>query len=571
MAVKYTTQEEFEDQMLGAQSDVERDYGLGTEAAPAPQASEAQGGQSQAAPTQNATQPLRVYRSMSGNDGAFGGTFAPLKRDLSSISNKIGSQESSFRQGAGERRNFEGIGGSTTLDRAFNPAASAGEIDQARGLVGAKYKGPSGYDDEAVENLREAISGVQGAALGGRSVAGASYFAGQENPSLSSGERRFEGARKVKDEGYLSGLRDVSRQASETQRGLEKGIGEAQEFAKARQEDEASIAQAARQIAEQRQAQAFSTIDERVAARDAEEAALVDAYNQFIDSGALDDLIALPGQGGEQLNEAQVVRDQLAAGGVWDEIMAKYSDLEQYDVPLLERQVSTHGKAVLGFPKEWYDANLQNIPAPLMATLKDQAMKRQAELENAGFSNEQRATIGGKGVLKTDPGRFSAFRSVYDGDGVETQDFRPYFGFREGTGASRENTATQGERFAVNRANDILGRLESLADPDTPYQAATVIEEGDRYLADLERSIKARQGELGESRDKALDDIKKARKSYKKAKKAKNFKVAARVIGGVGSLGLSEITIGGKRPAEEIGGAGMLGVGNLLGAKQDGV
>lgn len=575
MAQRYVTQEEYQSQMLGAPSETERDFGLGGEgdspASPlettqeAPQASAPTG----AAP-EDSSPNLRGYSSIQTSGGPFSGLFSPVKNTLAEAQKGLATEQTNFDAAAGPRRDFSSIGGQGTLDTAFQESASPDQVSQARGLASAQYSGPLGFDQASVENLRESLYGAKEAAKAGQRTSGAAYFAGQATPGMTSGEKRQEGGRRANDPGYQAQVRDLQFQAGQGLSGLEGAEKAASAFATGRKQDEAGIAKAAQEIAKGRQSAALGAIDTRVASRDSDDAALQDAYDRFVGSGSLQDLVALPGTQGEVIDEAQLYRDATGAQGVWDSVMGKYSQIA--DIPLLEPQVSSHGKAVLGFPEDWWRTEGVKYPPAEIAKIREMAMARQAELENTGFANEQRAAIGGKGVLKSDAGRYSAFNPLYgDLEGVKPEDLRSYFGLQMGNEATRANTATEGERFTANRAADILGQLETIDESTTPYEASKIVGEGEIYLADLEKAVKGKEFELGERRDEVLAAVKKARKDYLKAKKAKNVKVAARIIGGIGSLGLSEITIGDKRPAEEVGGAGMLGLMNALGAKQNGV
>lgn len=567
MATKYTTQEEYQAQMLGAPSEAERDYGLGGDAlSPASplettqQAPEAPG----QAQESRSKASLRGYSSVPDTGGPFGGLFAPVKNTLASVSKDLDAEQGKFDAAAGPRRDFTGIGGPGILDAAFQETATPDDVSKARGLMSSEYQGPLGFDQASVENLRESLYGAKEDAQAAQGAEGASFFTGLAYPGMTTGEKRAEGIRDVKTPEYKQSVRDLSSQVDQGLSGLQQRERAASAFAAGRKQDEEAIAKAAQGIATDRQAGALGAIDARVAAMAAEDQALQDAYDRFVASGSLADLEAIPGDQGEIIRQSQDYQDATASQGLFDSVMAKFSDLQ--DVPLMERQISTHGKAILGFPKEWYEANKGRYTPAQMASLKERAIDRQRELEEAGFSAESRGGVGGKGVLATDPGQYAAFNPLYgDIEGVAPQDLRSYFGLDIGTGANRQNQATDQERFTANRAAEILGQLEMIDENTTPYEASRIAGEGQTYLDDLAKAIAEKRVEITGDRDDALRDIKKARKAYRKAVRQKHYNVAARVLVGTGTMGFSEVPVGGKPASERFAGRPLADSGTVVG------
>jgi len=507
---------------------------------PAPSLAPAQVQRETAAPA--APSPAFSLRGYAARETPYSGLFAPVSQGLQRGFSGIAQEAGRFSAAAGQRRSFEGIGGTGLLERAFSREAAPRDVSDAQSLIRAQYSGPRALDPGALAIARGEAEelGVRGRSF--LTGTGAEDLLRTRSPGLTPGEYRTEAREILQDPLYrqaAAGFQaDIGRLQAEIV-GAEKAAGG---LASAREAEEADIAAQSRQFAEARQREALTGIQGRLSEEEEYDDALRNLLETFRASGKLADLVALPGEEGETVAADPRIQSIKAARDKRAELEAQFADIAE--IPFLEPQVTSRGKAAIGFPKEWFDANKGNYTTADMDLLRKRAMERNAAFEAAGFSpGVNRARIGGKGVLKEDFGEHAVYDPLYYGGGIgrlEPGDLRPYVGISEGTGISRETVATPEQRQAYNRASEILGLADTIAEAD-PRERPKIVGEIDLYLAEIERQIQERTAALGTARDEDLQGIKKARKKFEKAKKAGHWKKVAQITADVLTLGLPEL------------------------------
>jgi hypothetical protein len=221
----------------------------------------------------------------------------------------------------------------------------------------------------------------------------------------------------------------------------------------------------------------------------------------------------------------------------------KYKDIA--NVPPLDLTINERGMKKYSFAgddsdEEVFDSVRKGVMSRETAEL---ALQRQYELEGRGDAGSALAARGKR--LPAGGGGNSTFNPLYFGEGLDPilpPPAQNYADLEEGLPADRGNTATGRERQVVNTISRLLGEVEALDDAGEPFRAANVALEIENYLQDVNAVIGQRGGELSE-RSKEFDRaVESARKKYEKAKRSRSFGKALKVIGTVGTAGMTDVS-----------------------------
>lgn len=491
-----------------------------------------------------------------------------------------------FRTQAGPSRDFASIGGTSTLEQALQPGAAPGSVEAAKGLVGAQYQGPVDLDQGALSRIRTTFGGTQAQAEALRSGTGLESTLSLSVPGLTPGQAAFEARRLRYNPEFQAGALRELQNAGRLGGVIEAEDRQARELAQQRAKEEEGIASQSRQFLEGRRGGVLSDIDRDVAAKKAQQENLAELYAQIqaapfqgIGTPKVGPEIVGPpviGPTGEKLppppreptDALGLLPDDLERGFMtpgrarseqaktdWDAILAKYPTLAEYGP--LEKVITKRGR-------EWYglrqaDGSLKDIrkiPGMDQVTERD-LVARQRELEGqfgadlGRQENKVRDPNTGKMVAAPAapqrdilPLYFGEEQSLFgEGAGLsdlyQPPDVRPYLSFDPGVSPARENVSTEDQRAIINTIGDILGEANRLSEAGKPFQAASIVQDVERYLSDEQTALDARGESLSAHEKRWRNSLKKARRQYTEEKNKQEW---GRVMSTVGTLGVSDLT-----------------------------
>lgn len=472
----------------------------------------------------------------------------PLVGGLQKSAEKLRTAGSQFLTGAGPYRSWEGIQGANLITQALTPdedrAKDESEMEAARGLVTAEYKGPTGIDQGTVEELQKALVGLQGTGGNLASASGIQGLLGSQYAAHPQ-EISWDTSRLIKDPRFMGTARTLTNEITGLGVGIDQAQREAAGIAERRQGEEEGIAAAARGQLEEERGKVSSDIQKRIDEANALARAQQEAFSSFQDSGDLAALEAYqPGitetfnTPGRQLynqgrSELQRILDE------------QYADIRE--IPLLSPQVTTHGHKVYGWTSEELEALKGQYDKQQLEALRQRANERQAALASAGFdpSTGSFSELAGGNVAirqikgETEPGQYSSIFPMAYGDTTwEPIDTRAYLSMQPGTGATRENLATAGEADRYNRTAQLLDLQDRLQIAATPYEKDQIVAEAGQYLEDEIASLEARRGALNENEQAYLTEAWRARKNYKRAQRRKRWAKAIKIVASLATRGI---------------------------------
>lgn len=439
-----------------------------------------------------------------------------------------------FRQQAGPSRTFAGIGGAGTLEAAVQ----GGAMDPARALVGAQYTGPQGLDPTAAGNLMDLASRLRTRQQALGTGGGLATTIRQSTPGATGGEARFT-ARDILDPEYRQRLAQATAGVDPFAQQLETEITGAGEFARQRAGEEEDIARQAREyltgrrggITEdiqseidrrlQQQLQARELFGRAVGTEDPE--ALAGILRRAQESGALAEGVD------PAAFQTDIFRRGQEAQALERSIMEKpeYESISKYGPA--ERGASGSGRGTLTYYIDGKDYR-QVIPDKRERNL---FLKRQQELERSFDPLTA-------GVRR---GEESAFLNpLYLGGEFQGPQAAQYLEFDPGMRPSRGNVSTEEQRSQFNTINDLLGNLDRISKDESPFRAAIIGANIERYLEDEEAALEAQTGELSQAAKEWRGQVKKMRKAYRKAKRSEEYGKIGAVVGGLllGQPGLGQ-------------------------------
>ena len=449
--------------------------------------------------------------------GVFERLFAPIDKGQAAQQTALGDITGAFSEAAGPRRNYEGIGGEGILEKAIR--GSETEIpdftNQAKGLLGAHYTGPTSLDQDTTEAISRALGNFQ-TQLG--SPAGIRDLIRQQTPGLTPGMVRFEGGRLSQDPGFRE-RKDAER--LELGRLFGKlGISsqQAEDYAAGRAAEETDIANKAKGYLTGERGEISSDLEQKIAASGADQAKAQALYDKFMASGNLAQLTQLgqatgqPGIGEQFVTPA--AKEANLATGEFEVLKRKYADIA--DVPLMQLAATSHGRQTLRFPDEWFAANASRYTPAQMATVKEKARQRQLELEK--FYGTQTA------LQKYFPVEYGGADTMQqlEAQKLAGTDARPYVALEPGMQANRGNVSTPEQRDVFNRINGLLEEADRIIET-SPQRAAQVEADLDGYIAEQEASIKHRKEQVTQNELAWLDYLHDARKRFRDKRNKHNI------------------------------------------------
>lgn len=468
---------------------------------------------------------LRSYEGNPTSQGVYSKLFNPVGQGVEKSTAKLHQGARDFLQRAGGPRTFEGLGGRATLDRAVAGTTDIAErekqLQEAQGLAFAQYKGPRGLDQDVVDLLGGSIGGLKTRAGSLRTGLGLQDLIRGQTPGLSAGELRFEAQNVLGDPRYRQEAEALERSIYGLEGDFQGAQGQASAIANERAMQEDEISRLAQEYLLSRRANEAEQIwANRIAEEEAANAAAQTSYDKFRETGSVADLQAIgPGILSEDPAALDSDTRKLYEEGTAkrNEILAKYQDLQDAGVPLMEVQSTKKGRETLGFPQEWYDANKDKFTDSQMEDMKKRSRQLYKDLVEAGFSSRAENYQTPEVSFKTEgEGKYGNILPLAFGNDYQMQDLQSYVGPLELVSPTRENISTDEQRGVYNNINEILGDLERVNKGD-PFRKATIATELGRYLDEEKAAIESRRGEMDERETQWARMMRKARKRYKAA------------------------------------------------------
>lgn len=504
----------------------------------------------------------------------YGKLFGGIGTQAQGTQKKLGETTQAFTTAAGPSRTYESVDAPQSLERslawAHAPGGDAGnqlaDRDIAMGLLGAKYEGPQGLEQGAVDTLSTDI-GQLGTRVGSlRTGSGASDLLGGLVPGLTMGQTRMESQRMLADPEYRAQVAAHKQAVRGLGGDLTRAQAEAQAIAAQRTGEEEGISRMSREYLTGDRAGIDQALEEVVARERAIEAEKQAAYDKFRASGSMDDLSAL-----DQLSDLDFSGFNTELQGRNQEALAKKASIMGdprfaaiADVPLMTLGLNSHARETLMFDPTWWAENEARFPArkpknaPGVITrdeLKALARERQLLLEQEGFSPGSWAR-GDRKATSQVTGERSTFDPLYFGQNLPefaAMDPSAFITKNESSDPSKDALATVDQRQRFNAINDLLGEASRLQEVD-PYRASEFTSELDRYIAEEQRAYDLRQAQIEDERLQWAGVTNKARKGHTQAKRAKLAGQVGTVIGGTLGLGLGGVgAVGGALLGEYIG------------------
>jgi len=589
MPSEYLTQEQWAElmQQPPGSPGIQTDYGLGagpgpvaaaaatapetptqgaqtkTEAAPAPTSPTAEPASASATPPKPAAPEfnLSAYQA---RPGPYADLFAPITNALGEGHKEVAKQAGEFSEAAGSHRTWENVGGAGLFEQAYKPEASSEDLGKAVDLIKARYQGPTEIDPKALAALRVGQEQLQAAGGGLTNVGGVSDLLRQKAPGLTPGELTFEAKGLLSDPLFQEAARGIQGDIGGLEAEIAGAAGTAQSYGKQRGEEEKALAEAAQAIPRGKMSEVDAQLAAAIEERQAEEAALQGLYDKALADGVLtlDEIQSIDPEQGKILAKSGPFKDAAKAAKERARLEAEFKDIA--DVPFYVPDVTARGNVVVGFPEKWYLANRGN---PNIDEWKQRAEERQRAYEAAGFSPG--LYMDNPGLLQK-AGNLADIDPLYFGDGKPLnpgQALTQHFQLELGTGANKQNQASDAQRFVYNRSAELLELADRLEKPETGYEGPGLTNMADDYVEALKTVLRDFRGEKNAALQDFLYEAGKYRKGVSKKKKTQSLRRLARIGLGIMSFGLSEIAretpgIGkwNRKLEQELGNVGGAGV-----------
>jgi hypothetical protein len=485
-----------------------------------PQSSPQSGGLNQSSPLQ-APDPIKQPPSFQQKGTLQQRLFQPLQTGAEQGQKSLGEAASFFEQQAGPSRTYEGIGAENLLKQAYTGGA-AGDIERAKGLVGAQYEGPQGLDQNTVAGLQTLLGQMQARKEALGTGGGLQTIIGQSVAGLTPGEARFEAKRLLP--GAKEKARDIGFETVSPLTGrLLQEKRDAEAFAKQRGEEEADIAERSRGFLTGARGTIEGDLQQKIMAAQAQQEREAQEYQDVLGADEGGRLAALRAANPEIAAQfdTEARRKDIEADQLFQQIMAdpKYASISQYDP--LDLTITKRGK-------QFYGADGQDLRRVVPdKNVRKLLYERQQALEKQFDPGTSRAFSKTAG-----PGEYSTYNPLYGGEGFDAADPAKYLGFDPGTRPSRENLSSEEQKAHFNNIQDIMGNLDTIGEAE-PFRAAEIFGEIDKYLEDENAALEAKGEELSKSQKEWYAKVKKARKAARKAKREKEYAKIGAVIGGV--------------------------------------
>lgn len=482
--------------------------------------------------------------------------FDPLSGGIQRHRTGVEEARRGFYEAAGPERTYESTGAESALRHAIY---GGGDLENARGLVGARYEGPAGLEQQKeanlqalTQNLRQRTGALESGGGGLQTVLRGSVA------GLTPGQARFEARRLVRDPGYKEQVASYRPQVSEAASLLERTRRGAQEYAGLRGQQEADIAARSRQFLGGERSGLQEQLDRQVEEARAQQQAAQEAYRRFTDTGGIKGLGELSEfdpelQFGGFNTEAQKARG--AAQQAYDDIINRQEYSAIGDIPLAGVGINKRGR-------ETYTVQLENPKTGELETMllptavdrgliskqeKDLFLKRQGELEKS-FGGQhsrrfrERYLRGGGATRDFREEGIAGLRTQGSKDYlsmVELPELWQYIDFDPGVSPARGNVASEDQKEAYNRIQDLMGEVSRL-DSTEPFRAAKIAGDLERYLEDEMAVLESNKEALSAGQKEWMRQVKKAREKFMDMKDKEAWGTVSRVVGGIATGGLTE-------------------------------
>ena len=548
------------------------------------------------APSQASQVPAAGRAAMIQPTATTGGVLGAYQTGIQTQQQDIAKALASFKEQAGPTRTFESIGGQQELQQAITAPTTqqdyAQQMEEAKNILGSTYTGPMNWTAETAKTAEEVtriqkqqqeLAEQSQALQSGYGVAG---LVQKQQPGLTPGQLRYEAQQITQSPEYRSYKAQALADVGQTEQQIKTSAEQAAARAEERVGEEKAIGEAATGYLTGQRQDVVDQWSAAIAQKEADQAALDAAWKKFQETGSLEALQGIPEQArgnyipgtlagtatpwteAQQWNPEQfntIARQRLAQGEqTYADIMASPEYASIKDMPLLNIMIDSHGR-------EQYD--FSNVPAEqktLMAgmiakfgggkqgqaALNDLLVKRQVELEEAGFSpgtvrEKQRSGAGDMYKVGPEYGKYATYMPLYYAEGPEAskwvpEDYRWYLQYLPGSLPTRENLTTEDQATIYNNIETLLGEVDRISQSE-PFAAATVAANVEQFLADEESVLSERKEALKGAAADWATTVKKMRRKYEKAKKAAAWGKVLRVITAVGTMGMSEIARAGAK------------------------
>lgn len=512
------------------------------------------GGGASLSPTTTGPQAAQRPADVGQPAGFSSNLFEPIRTGVATGTQQLGGAYDAFRSAAGPSRTFEGIGGTNILDASV---ATGGDLNRAKGLVGAQYGGPQGIDEQTVSDLQSSLGSLQARTAGLGSGTGLSTILQESSPGLTRGSALFEARNRIQDPEYRRQQQESIQQVREFASQLRQQREAAEGFATQRGGEERGIAEQSRSYLLGKQGGVAGEIDARVAHEREQQARVAEQVRQFQLTGDTEQLAPASSAftGGFQLADFNTQARQTARSSEdrWDAIMDEYADIKH--IAPFELSTDTHGRERQDrFSPDWLKANASNYSPQQIEALRKRVFERQQLLQKdfnvPSSGNRER-------------GQFSLFNPLHFGDREQPvlPDTRGFVLFDPGLSPTRENVSTEEQRGIFNRISEALDSLESIETSGEVYRAAQIGADIDGYLAAEETALAQRGEQLDNRAATWNQQVRHLRKKYKAAQKKAKWGKIGRVLGAVGTFGLSEL----QQAIEPENNLAVSGLANLMG------
>ena len=483
----------------------------------------------------------------------YAGLFAPLTKGAEKTTQGLQTTGQQFGQAVGARRTYQGIGGENYLRQALTPGGDEGQaLELAQGLVGARYEGPQGLDQDTLDALYGSSNRLRDLSGSLATGAGIQNAVRTRTPGLTAGELRYEAGRLQKDPGFQQSRRGVQQDVGELTAQLSRAQQEAQRIGQERVADEADIAAKSRGYVEGRRGEVDTQLDEAVRQAKAYDEALEAAYQKFRGSGNVQDLAGAPGVSAEDL--AKIAADpnqqrQQRAQAALQALQEQYKDIE--DVPFYEPGTGKGGYWTADLPADWAALAEKRGQTPEQTAQKRaRAAERQRAYAAAGFAGNLQGwdprAIEAVGAGALGPEDYSDIFPLYNFADYERGAYQPtkptqdYVSLAAGTDINRGAVASQQQRYVHDRASQILSLNDELQ-AAKPYEKRKLATDLITMLDDQAKELEARKGDLTAGEADYLAEVHSARKKARAAKRRKKWNKLSRVVTDIATLGTYEV------------------------------
>lgn len=451
-----------------------------------------------------------------------------IPSQISNIRERLGKEQERFRGAVGEIPTYESTKAQDILGRAIAPGTDEKEREtaftQAGGLLDPNdYAGPTSLNPEILGGLLNDTNTARAKSEALATPGGYSSLLGMQNPGLTAGEARFETQRRFA-ENPMAGREFLPESTGiyKVQSDIRQANTQAQELANQRIAAEESIANLSRQFLQGQRDPILNKVEGEVSQRNEREAQQEALFKKALESGTSEDLLALQGLSETDLNQFNTPEAALAkeAKYAYDQILKKYAEQNPWmkDIPPLVRNVTKRGESWYGVadPETGKVTDIRKIPGWTKA--QERALRaRQTELEREfrpRYENQK---------SKDPQGQYADVMPLYYGENLDpaenlfrAPDYQSYLDFKEGTQATRENLADQGEKDVINRVNQLLDEADRVGEAGEPWRAALVMADADKYLAEVEKEMQARIEMGDEGARRYVKKVRRARAAWKK-------------------------------------------------------